>query len=117
MISHIYGRPCQTPALALDPRLRSGGAARKLRQGGAGAWHHRGLGQLSYPPTRTADGAPPVYSPSAQGRAERGGGGDRARGARGLRGVARECSAGVGTGRGGAVEIGRGGGRERGCQQ
>src|SRR3546814_9158564 len=79
MISHIYGRPCQTPALALDPRLRSGGAARKLRQGGAGAWHHRGLGQLSYPPTRTADGAPPVYSPSAQGRADRGGRGDRAR--------------------------------------
>src|SRR3546814_8317189 len=99
MLSNIYGRPCQAPDRSLDPRLRSGGAARKLRQGGAGAWHHRGLGQLSYPPTRTADGAPPVYSPSAQGRADRGGRGDRARGERGLRGVAREFRAGAESGR------------------
>src|SRR3546814_10877188 len=43
-----------------------------------------------------------LFRSSAQGRADRGGRGDRARGERGLRGVAREFRAGAGSGRGAA---------------
>src|SRR3546814_1400108 len=43
-----------------------------------------------------------LFRSSAQGRADRGGRRDRARGERGLRGVAREFRAGAGSGRGAA---------------